>query len=375
LPDLQPAINLLFLPLLGGYLFLYSFNVTRPFTERLTGSRLVFHTATAGLLLLIAARLITVLADVFPDNGLPVEMLLWGVVPGLMAGLLFVLGRLTWIQFAKDPSFKGYKLRALSGVLLFGGLCAAGAKVATLDPKIPDGSTFWAVAWGTVTFGVAYRYWRWLRTYMPEYPFASIAVRIVLLSLILSLSLIAAGAHGDAAAALWQRFSTIERSGTPFLALTIGVVLPWALNALVPYQASVASLHRRERSNSLERLLFNASIQTSLVQITLEDHKVYVGYVRHLPPNSSLQDAYVELLPSFSGYRNPTTHEIVFTTFYEDIFQEFLDDEARDLGDFYKVLPVRRIVSATVFDVDVYSRFHDPDEPETRPVEPSAPAA
>jgi hypothetical protein len=364
LPDLEPAINLLFLPLLGGYLFLYFFHVTRPFTERLTGSRLVFHTATAGLLLLVAARLVTILADVFPDNGLPVETLLWGVVPGLTLGLLIVLGRLTWIQIAKDPSFKGYKLRALSGVLLFGVIGAAGTKVATMHPQIPDGSALWAVAWCAVTFGVAYRYWRWLRTYMLEYPFASIAVRIVLLALILSLSLIVGGAHGDYAAALWERFSTIDRSGTPFLALAIGVVLPWALNALVPYQASVASLHRQGRSGSLERLLFNASISQLLVQITLEDHKVYVGYVRHLPPNSSLQDAYVELLPSYSGYRDPTTHEVKFTTFYEEIFQEFLDDDERDLGDFYKVLPVRRIVSATMFDPDVYLRFNDPDEPD-----------
>jgi hypothetical protein len=364
LPDLQPTFNLLFLPLLGGYLFLYFFNVTRPFIERLTGPRLVFHAATAGLLLLLAARGVTLLAETFPNGGWPADLLLWGAVPGFAAALGVVAVWLLVVELSKRRGFAGYRIQTACGFGLVGVVLYVAMRVISTGGPFPVHLWPWALGCLALPFAVAWSYGRWVRSYLTDFHPASMAVRIVLISLGLAVGLVAAGQYGAVVEMAWAAFSTIERSGTPFLALAIGVALPRVFGALFPYEASVASLHSRERSNSLERLLFYASVQRMLVQLTLEDHKVYIGYVRHLPPNSSLQDAYVEILPSFSGYRDSRTHELTLSTFYDDVFERLIEDEARDLGDFYKVLPVRRIISATIFDVEVFLRFNgEPDTP------------
>jgi hypothetical protein len=47
--------NVLLLPLLGGYLFITLWNRTRFDTKRYSGERLIFHSAVAGVLFLVAA--------------------------------------------------------------------------------------------------------------------------------------------------------------------------------------------------------------------------------------------------------------------------------------------------------------------------------
>ena len=49
--------NLLLLPLLGGYIFISHWHVTRFDATRYTGERLLFHSATAGVVFLLVAFL------------------------------------------------------------------------------------------------------------------------------------------------------------------------------------------------------------------------------------------------------------------------------------------------------------------------------
>jgi len=49
-------LNLLFLPLLGGYIFYSKWHATKFYAARCTGERILFHAAAFGLLFLVLAR-------------------------------------------------------------------------------------------------------------------------------------------------------------------------------------------------------------------------------------------------------------------------------------------------------------------------------
>lgn len=59
----EHLLNLVFLPLLGGYWFYQHFNGTRFQAHRISGQRLIFHAAVYGLLCLIGARTVTMVAE------------------------------------------------------------------------------------------------------------------------------------------------------------------------------------------------------------------------------------------------------------------------------------------------------------------------
>lgn len=56
------GFGLLFVPLMGGYLFLTSCNSTRFLVRRQSGHHLLFRSASVGLVLLAVARVLEVVA-------------------------------------------------------------------------------------------------------------------------------------------------------------------------------------------------------------------------------------------------------------------------------------------------------------------------
>lgn len=98
----------LFVPLVGGYLFLKLCNYTRYSVARESGYTLIFESATAGLLLLVAARLIVVVAEVY--SGYETIADKWYTFPSIpYAGtLLFafalgpVLARVVNLRYSKE---------------------------------------------------------------------------------------------------------------------------------------------------------------------------------------------------------------------------------------------------------------------------------
>ena len=94
--------------------------------------------------------------------------------------------------------------------------------------------------------------------------------------------------------------------------------------------------------------------------------------------NSGLQahgESDIALIPLASGYREPDTQKLKITTYYAEVIDEWLDEleESRewsqeleeseerldDLKDFRIVIPMSEIVSARLFDLDVYERFQE----------------
>ena len=107
--------------------------------------------------------------------------------------------------------------------------------------------------------------------------------------------------------------------------------------------------------------------------VTLDDNKVYCGYIDWIPGDPSSRDAYLEILPVFSGYRNDE-RRIYLPTSYTLLLNQL---DQKDWGQFKKVVPVARITSAGEFDPKYFEAFSKnqtqsrvPDSPPSAPATP-----
>lgn len=163
------------------------------------------------------------------------------------------------------------------------------------------------------------------------------------------------------------------------LAMLAGWPLAWLLN-LVFWKDYW--LRRAIRKDALEAFLLDAADREISIALTMDDRKVYVGYVvSGFDP--AIGRKCILLLPLMSGYRNQETHKVNFTTFYTDLYG---DDGSADktaplpaplehltAKDFITVLPADRIASYRLFDAPAYREFQKPKPREpTKSPEPQA---
>jgi hypothetical protein len=221
--------NLLLLPLLGGYIFISRWHVTRFDSTRYTGERLLFHSATAGVVFLLAAFVVTRAA------------VLW------------------------QPGF--------------------------------------------------YSTWR------EAVPFAY--------------------------------------AGTSFLAFLLGALIWIPANWFLDREQQ-ALLAVEQWGDFLEMLLNRSITETRQISLTLASGKVYVGFVT-TAFDPSFPRKYLMLMPTLSGYRDSTTKEVFFTNDYATVYGELLEGDETDLmriaDQFQLVIPVSEVVSANLFDPDIYEMF------------------
>lgn len=111
--------------------------------------------------------------------------------------------------------------------------------------------------------------------------------------------------------------------------------------------------------NEFERLCLSCYKQTKLIQLTLKNEKSYVGWVKSLPiPHHS---NYLSILPVYSGFRNKDDKTLTFTTQYLDVYATYIQNgEALDIRDLANlVIKIDDIISANMFDPDMYDRFQE----------------
>ena len=108
-------------------------------------------------------------------------------------------------------------------------------------------------------------------------------------------------------------------------------------------------------SHLIEVLLQEAVEDQFLVELTMENGKVYIGH----PVGSGIfapGQGDVTIVPFVSGYRDKKTRTFRLTTFYVDALERFTQgtDAQIRMTDFHVVLPKRQINSARRFDLEVY---------------------
>lgn len=129
------------------------------------------------------------------------------------------------------------------------------------------------------------------------------------------------------------------------------------------------------RDDYMEWLLHDAALARKPVAVTMENRKVYIGFVlKTLEPKKARRS--ISLLPLVSGYREETAGKLVFTTYYLQIYGTDTPDtdiEQRRLpkplehlspNDFEMVLPVEKVHSLSRFDLTAYAAFQKQALPE-----------
>ena len=117
-------------------------------------------------------------------------------------------------------------------------------------------------------------------------------------------------------------------------------------------------LNLRAITDQLERLIAEALANHSLVMITLNNSKVYVGSVlESLNPASPAK--YFKIQPWMSGYRSSADGRVTFNTYYDAVLASLEEDEAmrEAVASFQLVIPIDKVVSASGFDLDAFERF------------------
>ena len=162
---------------------------------------------------------------------------------------------------------------------------------------------------------------------------------------------------------------------TCFLAMLAGWPLAWLLNLVFWRNYWLRCAIKKDE---LEGFLLNAADREISIALTMDDGKVYVGYVvAGFDP--AIGRKCILLLPLMSGYRDQQTHKVNFTTFYTELYGGDgptdqtvpLPDPLQHLTaeDFITVLPADRIVSYRLFDAPAYRQFQKPRsaDPQSSP--------
>lgn len=155
---------------------------------------------------------------------------------------------------------------------------------------------------------------------------------------------------------VWQAVSS--PFGIPLLhvyvtAFVLGPVSASVVNYF--YDADVAATRAIERyGTEKERLLFEAMKNKSLVSVTLESRKVYIGWPVYSPDLRHETNDF-RLLPALSGYRKEDDLSLEFTTQYLDAYDRVAAGTIQGLEaeDFEVVLPLGKVISANLFALDI----------------------
>jgi len=165
------------------------------------------------------------------------------------------------------------------------------------------------------------------------------------------------GIVGNTTRARWHEFAPIDFSGTGALAFLLGIVLPFVANLFYRRKAAQDWAIHHYGSNLL-RLLHTATKYQIVVSVTLDNRKVYVGFVV-TAPNLQSNDQYVQLLPVLSGYRDAGDLTVKFTTNYAQVYPEAYSAGKPDPSDFIVVIPTASIRMANLYDPSIPTKLFE----------------
>jgi hypothetical protein len=143
----------------------------------------------------------------------------------------------------------------------------------------------------------------------------------------------------------------------------LGICLAEFLNRFISYEKAI--IHAiKNIGNEFELLLETSWNDPHLIQFTLKNEKVYVGWLKTLPvPGES---NYVSILPVLSGYRESESKRMHLTTQYLDIYALYVQEGVVTNIDILTnlVIKVDEVLTASKFDIEMYDKFQANDKKE-----------
>jgi len=146
--------------------------------------------------------------------------------------------------------------------------------------------------------------------------------------------------------------------GTAVVSFLLALTITWVSNKIINEEEAIATAMKKI-GNELERLFLFSITHQQLIQLTLSDHKVYIGWAELLPePKHS---AFVRIIPALSGYRDDK-RILHITTRYTDVYSDYIkrgEIKSIDELEMGLVIKVEEILSATRFDIEVFEKFEE----------------
>lgn len=160
--------------------------------------------------------------------------------------------------------------------------------------------------------------------------------------------------------------NNIEYSGTLSVVLLIAVIFTFGFNFIYWIGSKLNLWHIKsfvykavaKHGDELDVLFKESSDRANpfLVQVTLKNGKVYVGFIDDVIEPSRTN--YASIYPVMSGYRDSETKRLYFTTQYDLITHALKIDQGEVFMDVLRmVIKQDEILTAHRFDPDIYDRF------------------
>lgn len=114
-----------------------------------------------------------------------------------------------------------------------------------------------------------------------------------------------------------------------------------------------------DEGDEIEQLFKDSAITGELMQITLSNNKVYIGFTDILPEPKKTN--YLKITPVMSGYRDSETKELTITTEYFKVLEIFTSDCPKfDIYDIDITIKQDEILTASMYDQNVFNIFNKP---------------
>ncbi len=163
----------------------------------------------------------------------------------------------------------------------------------------------------------------------------------------------------------WVSVGNIPAIQFQFLTGWISIGLCWGVARIKNRRSDKEEVEAEvatEMGDFLSLLMRECNKRDKMIEITLKNRKVYVGLPISSPGPRLSTEQFIRILPFMSGYRDEETLEPHYSTHYEWVseptderyLKNVLDLES---GDFAVTIARQEVVSARVFNEEVYVRF------------------
>lgn len=148
--------------------------------------------------------------------------------------------------------------------------------------------------------------------------------------------------------ALWRSLFQIAYSGTAALTVVLGYVSPLVLNRFI--NRMVARRRTAERTSDRIGLIIDRALNTdSLVQVSLDDRKIYTGRPLHRSFDARNHNGDLILVPLWSTHRDVDTLEPQAPINYAPIIRKAIS-AGEPLSNFSVAIPLSTVQSVRLFD-------------------------
>lgn len=112
----------------------------------------------------------------------------------------------------------------------------------------------------------------------------------------------------------------------------------------------------KKHGDEIEKLFRTSAKTGELMQLTLKNNKVYIGFTDIIPVPKETN--YLKITPVMSGYRESESKTLKITTEYFDVLDIYMSDNPKfDIYDIDISIKQDEILTAGIYDQDVFSLF------------------